>query len=73
MLQKVRNYIWEQNMIQPADGVIVALSGGADSVCLLVVLKELAQMGLECQAAEVTGTVAGPETDHGYVIIVLCR
>ena len=54
MLQKVRNYIWEQNMIQPGDGVIVALSGGADSVCLLVVLKELAQMGLECQAAEVT-------------------
>ena len=67
MLQKVRNYIWEQNMIQPGDGVIVALSGGADSVCLLVVLKELAQMGLECQAAEVTGTVAGPETEKQQI------
>ena len=38
MLQKVRNYIQDQHMILPGDGVIVALSGGADSVCLLVVL-----------------------------------
>ena len=41
MLNKVRDYIREQGMITQGDAVIVALSGGADSVCLLTVLKQL--------------------------------
>lgn len=43
MLEKVRDYIKEYRMLQPGDRVIVALSGGADSVCLLSVLKELSE------------------------------
>lgn len=38
MLQKIISYIREKNMIQPGDRVLVGCSGGADSVCLLLLL-----------------------------------
>lgn len=41
MLKRVGDYIQKQHMIAPGDAVIVAVSGGADSVGLLKVLKEL--------------------------------
>ena len=41
MLDKVRKTISDNNMISENDKVLVALSGGCDSVCLCLVLKEL--------------------------------
>ena len=58
-------------MILPGDGVIVALSGGADSVCLLVVLKKLAQLGLQCQSAGVERQVTEPETEKEHPCFAL--
>ena len=40
-LEKVKQYIEENNMLQKGDSVIVGLSGGADSVCLLDMLSDL--------------------------------
>lgn len=40
-IQKVSNYIQENNMIDENDNIIVGLSGGGDSVCLFLVLNEL--------------------------------
>lgn len=41
MITKVFEYIEKFHMIKDGDRVVVGLSGGADSVCLLFILKEL--------------------------------
>jgi len=43
MFQKVQKILEQQNMIAPGDKVLVGLSGGADSVALLLVLNDLAE------------------------------
>ena len=44
MKEKVFKYIKENSMINEGDRVLVALSGGPDSVCLLSVLNELKEV-----------------------------
>ncbi|GAB4542607.1 MAG: tRNA lysidine(34) synthetase TilS [Thermodesulfovibrionia bacterium] len=40
-LQKVINTIKIYSMVSPGDGILIALSGGADSVCLTIILDKL--------------------------------
>ena len=42
MLEQVRKFVDEYGMLEPGDRVIAAVSGGADSVCLLSVLARIA-------------------------------
>ena len=39
--EKIKEYILKNTLIEKYDSVVVALSGGADSVCLLLLLNEL--------------------------------
>lgn len=41
--QKIKEWVQKQNMLSAEDGVLVGLSGGADSVALLMVLYSLSQ------------------------------
>lgn len=43
MLQKVREYIKQYNMIREGDEIIAGVSGGADSVCMLLNLVEFSK------------------------------
>lgn len=43
MITKVKAYVNQFQMLKPGDTVLVTLSGGADSVCLFFLLKEIAR------------------------------
>ena len=54
MYQRVKIYVETHHMLQENDHVITGVSGGADSVCLLFMLKELKkEMPLELTAVHI--------------------
>lgn len=62
---KVKKYIEENNMIKRKDSVIVGLSGGADSVCLLKILTILRETyELDITAVHVHHGIRGEEADR---------
>lgn len=65
MKKEVLNYIKLHQMLKAGDRVIVAVSGGADSVCLLHILDKLKEeLGLELFAVHVHHGLRGEEADR---------
>lgn len=64
MLNRIYKFIEENNMLHSGDTVVCGLSGGADSVCLLLVLSELKeQLGISLEALHVNHSLRGAESD----------
>ncbi|MCD7785887.1 MAG: tRNA lysidine(34) synthetase TilS [Oscillospiraceae bacterium] len=61
MLDSVSDTIRKYNMLEPGEKALVALSGGADSVSLLIALKEL---GYDVFAVHVNHHLRGEESDR---------
>ena len=61
MLEKVRKAIGEFNMLTEGEAVLCCLSGGADSVTLLLCLREL---GYEVSAMHINHGLRGEESDR---------
>lgn len=73
MQKKVEDYINRWNMLVPGDTVIVGLSGGADSVCLFFLLKELSpKMRFRIVAVHVNHGLRGEaaDADEDYVRMI---
>ena len=65
MYRRVVKYIQEEKLLEQQDRVVVALSGGGDSVCLLSVLVKLREeMGLKLLAVHVHHGLRGEEADR---------
>ena len=74
-MKKAMDLIGKYHMIVPGDGIVAGVSGGADSVCLLLVLRELEQaMDLKLHVVHVEHGIRGEESlrDAEYVES-LCR
>lgn len=66
MKSEVAKYIREHNMISSQDTIIVGLSGGADSVALLLSLLDL---GYTCKAAHCNFLLRGEDSDRDEAFV----
>lgn len=75
MINLVENTIKTYDMLQNGDTVIVALSGGADSVCLLHNINSIKEKyNLRLMACHVNHHLRGKESDHDMKFCIeLCR
>ena len=75
MISRIRCFIEEKQMIQPKDRIMVGISGGPDSVCLLFVLLELCrELDFEVAAVHVNHGLRGAEADRDEAFVkTLCR
>ena len=65
MLDRICRFIAENKMIGSGDTVVCGLSGGADSVCLLLVLNEISeQLGFSVEALHINHSLRGEESDR---------
>ena len=64
MKNKFLKYIKENSLIEKGDGIVVGLSGGPDSVCLLHLLCSIRdEMELKIAAAHINHMIRGVEAD----------
>jgi tRNA(Ile)-lysidine synthase len=65
MLDKVLEIIKKHDMIQKGDGIVVGLSGGPDSVCLLHALYSLREkLGINLYAVHLNHMIRGKEAER---------
>lgn len=75
MYKKVLSYIKDNELIKPGDKVLIALSGGPDSVCLLNILFKLKdELNIELGAAHLNHMLRGKDAlDDEQYVIDICK
>jgi tRNA(Ile)-lysidine synthase len=75
MMEKVFKYIREKGLIKKNDHIIAGVSGGADSVCLLLLLIEMKrEWNLKIHVVHVHHGIGGKEADEDAAFVEkLCK
>ena len=74
MMKRVTDFIRENTMLQQGDTVVAGVSGGADSVCLLFLLKELrSELSLNLQAAHIHHGIRREADEDETYVQQLCK
>jgi tRNA(Ile)-lysidine synthase len=66
LLNKIQKYIDEKRLLEPHENVIIGLSGGADSIAMLHILRSL---GYRCIAAHCNFRLRGEESDRDEAFV----
>lgn len=70
LLEQTWNYIKEYQLIFSGETILVGVSGGADSVCLLLLLSELGkEHGFSVQAVHVNHNLRGQESEGDQLFV----
>ena len=75
MLDRIHQFMIKNNMIASQDTIVVGVSGGADSVCLLTILKELQEnIDFSIIVVHINHCIRGYESDMDQEFVrVLCE
>ena len=75
MYQRIRNYILDNHMIEPEMTVLAGVSGGADSMMMLSVLRRFCkECGAECRVVHVNHGIRGEEALRDQKLVEqMCR
>ena len=75
MLQELQKRMKELHMVSPGDKVLAGVSGGADSLCLLLSLRELQEtLGFSLEVIHVEHGIRGEESKADAQFVVdLCE
>ena len=74
MVEEVLQYIMQYHMVEPGDVVIAGVSGGADSVCLLLVLEKLAaKLSITIEAVHINHGIRAEAGEDAEFVRKLCK
>ncbi len=73
--KKIKNYIDRYHMLREVSHLVIGVSGGADSVCLLVILNKLAEAyGIAISVVHINHMIRGAEADEDEAYVEgLCQ
>ena len=71
MIRKTKQFLEQQHMAMPGEKIVLGLSGGADSVCLFHILR---QLGYSLEAVHVNHGIRGAQADRDEQFVrMLCE
>ena len=71
ILDQVRTYIEEHRLFSPGENLVLGVSGGADSLCLLSIFRELSlDYGFKLHIAHLNHGLRGQEADFDTTFVI---
>jgi len=71
LIQKILNYTTEHEMLNETDTVLICVSGGADSMCLLEIMRHISyEYGFDIAVAHYNHELRGEESDRDETFVM---